>query len=280
MTLRAILGWGLLAGLALGMAGCATTPVAPPPPPIVVKLPPPPPPMPIGGYLGMKIPPKLANGTYGTPNINNTDSAAVWHLRNALNVAALGCDRAGGGVVQPYNTWITTHAAVLDHVLQTYLKEWQAPGWADWRRVYDDNQTRIYNFYSQPTMRLEFCAVARLEIAQVGQVTDADLPTFARAALLRLDKPFVAFYAAFDTWRDHYKPAQAVAGTTDTPVAAPAPAPMVTLDGTGGATPEAAPPSVPTPDAAPIAVATPSPSVTTSATAPVAGAETPVVKAP
>lgn len=261
MTLRTILGWGLLAGLALGMAGCAATPPVKPPA-IVTTLPPPPPPMPMGGFVGMKIPPKLPNGTYGTPNINNTDAAAVWHLRNALNVAALGCDHAGGGIVVSYNAWLTTHAAVLDRYLQTYLHEWQAPGWGDWQRVYDDNQTRIYNFYSQPAMRLAFCVVARGEMAQVGQVADADLPTFARAALLRLDQPFVAFYAAFDTWRDHY----------NSPIAVATPAPLVTLDGNAPAALGTMPPSFATPGDAPIAVATPSPRVAMSESTPPASA--------
>jgi len=279
MTLRAILGWGLVSGLALGMASCATPPVKPPP--VVATLRPLPPPMPVGGYVGMRIPPKLPDGTYGTPNINNTDQAAVWHLRNALNVAALGCDHAGGGIVELYNAWITTHAAVLDRYLQAYLHEWQAPGWADWQRVYDDNQTRIYNFYSQPTMRAAFCVVARGEIAQVGQVADADLPAFARAALLRIDKPFVTFYAAFGAWRDYYHPAPPpVVRTIDTPIAVATPAPMVTLDGAAPATPgTTSPPALP-PGSTPVGVATPSPSVTVPASAPVAGADTPVAAAP
>jgi hypothetical protein len=272
MTIRAILGWSLLAGLALSMAGCATPPVKPPV--IVTTLPPPPPPMPAGGYIGMKIPPKLPNGGYGTPNINNTDSAAVWHLRNALNVAALGCDRAGGGIVESYNAWITTHAAVLDRYLQTYLHEWQAPGWADWQRVYDDNQTRIYNFYSQPAMRTALCAVARTEIAQVGQVADADLPTFARAALLRLDRPFVSFYAAFDAWRDHYNATMSAVSTIDAPVTVATPAPVVTLDGKAPLTPGTTSPSLTTSVDAPIAVATQPPSVTVSGSAPTAGGDT------
>ena len=279
MTLRTILGWGLLAGLALGMAGCAATPPVKPPP-IVTTLPPPPPPMPMGGYVGMKIPPKLANGTYGTPNINNTDSAAVWHLRNALNVAALGCDHAGGGIVEAYNAWLTTHAGALDHYLQTYLHEWQAPGWGDWQRVYDDNQTRIYNFYSQPAMRMAFCVVARGEMAQVGQVADADLPTFARAALLRLDHPFVAFYAAFDTWRDHYHPASPpAAATTDAPIAVATPAPLVTLDGSAPVPLGTTSLPVATPDDAPIAVAIPAPRVAVSGSAPIA-ADVPAAKLP
>jgi hypothetical protein len=230
MTLRANLGWGLLGGLALAMSGCATPPVQPPP--VVATLPPPPPPMPAGGYIGMKSATKRADGTYITPNLDNTDQAAVWHLRNALNVAALGCDQAGGGVVEPYNAWIRTHAAVIDRYYQAYIREWQAPGWWDWQRVYDDNQTRIYNFYAQPAMRSAFCAVARVEIAQVGQVADDDLPAFARAALLRLDRPFVEFYAAYDAWRDYYQPAPPpVVRTIDVPLVVTPPAAVATLGG-------------------------------------------------
>ncbi|AOH83545.1 hypothetical protein AWL63_05740 [Sphingomonas panacis] len=277
MTLRAILGRGVLAGWVLGMAGCATPPVKPPP--VVATVPPPPPQMPAGGYIGMKIPHKLADGTYVTPNIANTDQAAVWHLRNALNVAALGCDHAGGGIVEPYNAWLTTHAAVLDHYLQAYRHEWQATGWWDWERVYDNNQTRIYNFYSQPTMRAAFCAVARGEIAQVGQVADADLPAFARKALLRLDKPFVDFYAAFDAWRDYYEPAPPpVVRTIDTPIAVATPAPVATLDGNAPVTLGTMPLSAPTPGDTPVASATPSPQATGSA--PLAGVVPPAATAP
>jgi hypothetical protein len=188
--------------------------------------------MPAGGYIGMKSPTKRANGTYFTPNLDNTDQAAVWHLRNALNVAALGCDQAGGGVVEPYNAWIKTHAAVIDRYYQAYIREWQAPDWWDWQRVYDNNQTRIYNFYAQPAMRAAFCAVARVEIAQVGQVDDDDLPAFARAALLRLDRPFVEFYAAYDAWRDYYQPAPPPAvRAIDVPIGVSPPAAIATLGG-------------------------------------------------
>lgn len=279
MTLRAILGRGVLAGWVLGMAGCATPPVKPPP--VVATVPPPPPQMPAGGYIGMKIPHKTANGTYVTPNIANTDQAAVWHLRNALNVAALGCDHAGGGIVEPYNAWLTTHAAVLDRYWQAYRHEWQSTGWWDWERAYDNNQTRIYNFYSQPTMRAAFCAVARGEIAHVGQVADTDLPAFAREALLRLDKPFVDFYAAFNAWRDYYEPAPPpVVRTIDTPIAVATPAPVATLDGKAPVALGTPSPSTSTPGDTPIAIATPSPLVTVSGSAPVAGVAAPVATAP
>lgn len=226
MTVRANLGWGLMGGLAFALAGCVTPPRVEPPP-VVATLPPPPPKMPPGGYIGMKAPTKRVDGRYVTPNLDNTDQAAVWHLRNALNVAALGCDQAGGGVLDAYNAWIRTRAAAIDRYYQAYIREWQAPGWSDWQRVYDDNQTRIYNFYAQPAIRAAFCAVAREEVAQVAQVADDDLPGFARASLLRLDRPFVEFYAAYDAWRDYYEPAPPpvvpppVVRTVDIPLVVP-----------------------------------------------------------
>ncbi|WP_144037301.1 hypothetical protein [Sphingomonas sp. TZW2008] len=229
--------WFLSGGLAFTLAGCVTPPAPVQPPPVVATLPPPPPVMPAGGYIGMKSPTKRADGKYFTPNLDNTDQAAVWHLRNALNVAALGCDQAGGGVIDHYNTWLRTRGAAIDRYYQAYIREWQTPGWWDWQRVYDDNQTRIYNFYAQPAMRAAFCAVAREEVAKVGQVADDDLPSFARGALLRLDRPFVDFYAAYDAWRDYYQPAPPpvvppqIVRTIDEPAVVTPPAVVATLDG-------------------------------------------------
>ncbi len=241
MIMRMKPGWGSMGVLALTMSGCATQPIPVQPPPPVVPVTPPPPSMPAGGYVGMKIPARLNDGKYFTPNLNNTDPAAVWHLRNALNVAALGCDLEGGGIVDAYNAWIKTHAAVIDRYYQALLREWQEPGWIDWQRVYDDDQTRIYNFYAQPAMRSGFCAAARDEVARVGQVSENDLPTFAHAALSRLDRPFVDFYRAFDAWQTFYHPdPPAAAQTGDIPLVVVPPPPVTTPDGAGDPTPAAA----------------------------------------
>jgi hypothetical protein len=259
MTLRALPILGLTAVVAGGLAGCATTtPVVPPP--IVATVTPPPPQIPYGGYVGMVIPKKRADGTYPNPNVNMTDQAAVWHLRNALNVAALGCDKVGGGVAEGYNAWLAAHGPALEAYYKRYIQEWEITGWGDWQAAYDNNQTRIYNFYSQTTMRAAFCTAARTEIANVGVVADADLPTFARAALARLDKPFLDFYRDFDAWHDYYAPKPPpVVRTLPAPVAASVP-----QVATGSAEPAAQP------AAAPIAVATPSPEVAMSAQQPAA----------
>ena len=87
-----------------------------------------------------------------------------------------------------------------------YLHDWEQTGWGDWRDAYENQQTRLYNFYSQSPIRAAFCAAARVEIVQVAAIADADLPRFARAALKRLDQPFIDFYTKVDAWRDYYAP--------------------------------------------------------------------------
>lgn len=205
MTVRAFAIFGSL-GLAVGLAGCAKPT---PPPRFVATLPPvkpPPPVMPPGGYPEVYTAPRRPDGTYIPPHFDTTDGALVWQLRGALNVAALGCDKAGGGVLDGYNAWLRTHSAILDRYFKEYLHEWELTGWDGWRDSFEKQQTRFYNFYSQSPIRVAFCAAARREIAQVATIPDAELPAFARASLARLDRPFFDFYAAVDAWRDYYQP--------------------------------------------------------------------------
>lgn len=248
MALRGLLILGVL-GLAAGLAGCSQPT---PPPRVVATLPPPAPPPPVlpaGGYPELDTASQRADGSYVTPNFEMTDAAAVWHLRGALNVAALGCDQAGGGIVDGYNAWLRSHRAGLDTYAKRYLHEWEQTGWGDWRDAYENNQTRLYNFYSQSPIRVAFCEAGRAEIVNVGAVADADLPAFARAALVRLDKPFVDFYAAIDAWRDYYAPKVPPPRFVATvPVAAPAAPAVVT---TPAAVPNLAAP-MPSATAAPV----------------------------
>lgn len=251
----------LMLALATALAACAApAPIVPPMGPPA----PPPPAMPAGGYAGMAIPGKRENGAYITPNFQMTDAAAVWHLRGALNVAALACDNAGGQTVAGYNAWLRGHSAVLDAHVKRYMHEWEETGWADWQDAYDNNQTRLYNFYGQPLIRVAFCAIARTEIAAVAAVTDEALPAYARGALARLDKPFIDFYTAFDAWRDYHQPAPAPVTTAvptpgdPAPVAPPPPmehaAPPVATAPVVPAQPSSPPVATPAPPAAPVAV--------------------------
>ncbi len=88
----------LLLVIACGVAvlgGCArkTPEVATvTPPPILVPPPAPKPQPPQGAAPNLTIPAATPDGGYATLNRGLTSDAALWHLRAALNVAALQCN--------------------------------------------------------------------------------------------------------------------------------------------------------------------------------------------
>ena len=172
--------------IALLLAGCAGRPVAvavePAPVPVPVAVAPPPPaPTPINAGLSA--------------------AATLWHLRAGLNVAALACrgpDEAA--TVARYNALIARHAAELKAAEAAYAAEYQARFGAsggDWRDRYDDDQTRLYNFFGQARGRAAFCAAAGEALAALDTAPDAALPD-AATTLASLDHPFAPPWIAVD----------------------------------------------------------------------------------
>lgn len=148
----------------LAVAACARHPeriaVAPPPPA------PPPAPTPINAGL--------------------SPAAALWHLRAGLNVAALACPdpvMAAG-----YNRFLSGHAGALAAADAGYQAEY-AMGGGDWRDRYDDDQTRLYNFWGDARGRSGLCAAAGEALGAVA-AADAALPAVVAAELARLDRAF------------------------------------------------------------------------------------------
>ncbi|MGP7795842.1 hypothetical protein [Sphingomonas sp. CLY1604] len=207
-------------GLAL-LAGCAVKPktVAVAPPPLPTPAPAPLA-MPKGGYAGMAIPALMSDGRYATPNRNLSADATVWHMRAALNVAALACrgtDEAA--IVAGYNALLTQQKAALA-TAQTRLAAEFKSGGGDWQDRYDDQMTRLYNFFSQVPAHDAFCNAAAATLADSATVTAADLPAFAAGRLAVLEKPFTDFYAAFDAWRAQRAAANRMAMNVATPAGA------------------------------------------------------------
>ncbi|HEX8556089.1 MAG TPA: hypothetical protein VF695_15390 [Sphingomonas sp.] len=212
-------------GLAVVLAGCAAKPapvVGVAPPPVVATIVAPV--MPAGGYPGMRIPARLPGGSYPTPNRALTPDAATWHLRAALNVAALACRAGGDPLVAGYNAMLTGRRAALVQVERRYAAQWgTSPAGRD---GYDDAMTRLYNFYARPVGHGGFCAAAAETLALLPGVADADLPAFAADRLARLDRPFTDFYAAFDAWASGQRPIIAIAA----PVPTAPPPPRLEVD--------------------------------------------------
>lgn len=218
-----------IAGLAV-LAGCAA-----PRPPVVVATAPPPvslaPELPPGATPGMLVPQPLADGSFPTPNRQLFGDAALWHLRSGLNVAALSCGGTEGAQIRAaYNSWLTRDRKELAVVQKRY-----AAGYPGGEPAYDEAMTRLYNYFSQTPVRGGLCAAAASIAADLA--TDAGTPDFAETRLAMLDRPYTAFYAAYDAWRTGMRPATASEPPAVIAVAAPvAAAPVASAPALAAAT--------------------------------------------
>lgn len=193
----------LVAAAALAIAGCARKPEpAPPPPPVPVATPTPAPmpTPPAGSAAGLRTPTALPDGSYPTPNRALSSAAAAWHLRSALNVAALQCNVSDPTVVANYNALIKTQAKSLAAAHKAISAEYKAGG-GDWEDRFDDTMTRLYNFFAQPPVQAEFCARAVPMIASAAALPAGAFESFATGALPQLDQPFIDFYRRYDLYR-------------------------------------------------------------------------------
>lgn len=183
--------------IALMLAGCSHSPTekvvaAPPPPaPVAVQAMPKPP---LGAAANLTIPGQLAEGGYATPNRVTSPAAAVWHVRVALNVAALGC-RDSQAILPGYNALLGAQRRVLADAHKAVAREY-----AD-AALFDTAMTRLYNYFAQPPAQPGFCASAEAVLAEAATVPADSFAAFAAQALPRLDQPFVDFYAAYDRYR-------------------------------------------------------------------------------
>lgn len=184
--------------------GCARkTPevaVVTPPPVPVAAAPAPKPKPPLGAAANLTIPAILSDGTYATPNHALSTDAAVWHLRSALNVAALQCNVADPTGVAQYNRLLKVHAKRFAAAHKALEAEYRRGG-GDWQDRFDDSMTRVYNYFAQPPVRDRFCATALPMLAQVADMPAGGIDAFAAPGIASLDQPFVDFYRAYDQYR-------------------------------------------------------------------------------
>lgn len=191
-----------VAALALALASCAKHKeevASAPPPPAPVAQPMPRPPM--NAATGLALPQPAVDGSFATPNRGLSSVATTWHLRAALNVAVLQCAHAGDPMETQYNAFLKTHKAALARAHDALKAEYRKAHGSNWQDRFDDEQTRLYNFYAQPPARAAFCRTAAPLIASAATTPVGGLDTFAAPALASLDKPFTDFYRAYAQYR-------------------------------------------------------------------------------
>ena len=147
---------------------------------------PPPEPAPVPVYVTPPITPI---------NRGLSPAATVWHMRVALNVAALACRGAQEAmIVQRYNALLSAHKPTLASA-ETQLEAQYRAGGGDWQDRYDDSMTRLYNFFSQAQARDAFCTAAVATLTEAERLAPGELQAFAAAVLPTLDAPFAEMLA-------------------------------------------------------------------------------------
>lgn len=204
----------------LVLASCAQKPQVVQTPPAPEQIPPRPTP-PVGAYGTIKVPPRTADGRFATINYNLNSNQSIWHLRSALNVAALSCrGSAEQSIVSNYNRFLHQHEKQLASV---HRSERQAHNKRGGSRAFDEHMTKVYNFYAQPGAQAAFCAKAEEIVQQVAFAKPQELADFALPAVANLEAPFADFYhryeqyqAALAAWDSRYGANAAAAGTANT----------------------------------------------------------------
>ena len=202
----------VVVGLA-ALAACQTAPPPPPPAPVVQpQYTPRAPTPPFGASALTVVPPLRADGLRETINRDLDPQETLWHVRAALNVAALSCTGPlYERLVGDYNAFITNNTATLRNVNNAILRKYQKELGKGYMTVHDRHQTQLYNYWSFSPLRRPFCDQA-VQISQRAIVTkSADLTAFAAEALPELEQPFTDFYLAYEeyeralaAWRVQY----------------------------------------------------------------------------
>ncbi len=145
------------------------------------------------------VPEPGRDGRYATINSGVTAEEALWHVRSALNVAALSCRTQPGGaaLIRHYNALLVHRKAVLARAYGAETGRFATAG----RGAIDAHMTRLYNFFAQPSAQPGFCAAAAEVADHVDAVPPAGLPQYATGALGRLEAPILDYYRAYDVYR-------------------------------------------------------------------------------
>ncbi|HEX8300865.1 hypothetical protein [Sphingomonas sp.] len=133
-----------------------------------------------------------AYGRAPPPSVSLSRDETSWHVRAALNVAALGCrDMAEAQTIASYNNLLARHRAPLAAADTQVKAEYRARHGAVWESRHDHDMTRVYNLFARPWAHGAFCAEAQAVLAEAESVEPQEFADFAAYALPRLEAPFM-----------------------------------------------------------------------------------------
>jgi hypothetical protein len=148
------------------------------------------------------IPVTDLNGRRLTPNVDLSPQQALWHLRIALNVAALNCRGAEGPtLISNYGRFLTSNRAAIAASERWVIADQGRKTGTNGVAARDSLSTRLYNYFAQPPVLQRFCPIA-FNISGLAAVEPtAGILPFSTQRLAEIDQPFVDFYAAYSRYQ-------------------------------------------------------------------------------
>lgn len=196
----------LLVGVSI-LAACQ--PMAPAPvaaPPVVISPPvaaiPRAPFPPLGAAAGLNIPILDSDGTRSSPNKGLGPEETLWHLRSAFNVSALTCQQGAWSRLAPsYNAFLDKHKSRLTTANRAIEGKFQRENRGNaGRRARDSHVTSLYNYFSLPPVKTEFCSTMLQISDEMSNLNSSDLKDYAQTTLPRVDSIFTRFYDAYEAY--------------------------------------------------------------------------------
>lgn len=179
----------------------------------------------MGAVEGMSIPEVDTSGQYLTPNRGVTANTALWHVRMALNVAALSCHGVNEPARVQYNQILHVHKDVLREANAAVDRNYAAAYGSNGLPARELLNTVVYNFFALPPVTKSFCPVAIEVGAKILTMPSGQLLAYAPEALTALEKPFQEFYEAYADYLRRLAEWQSRFGGTVTVVVSPTPLP-------------------------------------------------------
>ncbi|GAY22076.1 hypothetical protein SFOMI_2631 [Sphingobium fuliginis] len=180
---------------------------------------------PMGAVEEMGIPEVGEDGKYLTPNRGVTANTALWHVRMALNVAALSCHGVNEPARIQYNRILHVHEAALREANAAVDRNYYVAYGQGGLKARELLNTVVYNFFALPPVTKSFCPVAIEVGAKILAMPSNQLLAYAPEALTQLEKPFQEFYAAYADYLRRLAEWQSRFGGTVSVVVSPTPLP-------------------------------------------------------
>jgi len=186
------------------LAACQPQAVAPPvvvSAPPVVRIPPVPVP-PLSSAAGLTIPARGIDGTRNSPNKGIGPEETLWHVRSSFNVAALICQGSTyGRLAGDYNNFLKKHKSRLSRANRAIEGKYQREnkGRAG-RRARDTHITSLYNYFSLPPVKTQFCSEMLTRANEIAALSSSDLIEYSRNTLPKIDSIFTDFYDSYEEY--------------------------------------------------------------------------------